>query len=72
VGVTAIESRVAAVTVSVVEPETLPRVAVMVVEPGLAAVVRPLPPPILVIEPTFGIAEVQTTDPVRSCLEPSV
>ena len=33
VGVTAIEDRVAAVTVRVVVPETAPRVAVIVVEP---------------------------------------
>ena len=40
-GVTAIETRAAAVTVSVVEPETEPDVAVIVVEPVATLVARP-------------------------------
>ena len=41
-GVTAIEDRVAAVTVRVVFPEILPEVAVMVAVPAATAVARPL------------------------------
>ncbi len=40
-GVTAIDTRAAAVTVSVVEPETEPEVAVMVVDPAATLVARP-------------------------------
>jgi hypothetical protein len=71
-GVTAIDTSVAAVTVRVVDPDAVPRVAVIVVEPGPTAVPRPILPAVLLIDPTLGDEEVQTTDPVRSCIEPSV
>ncbi len=69
-GVTAIDLRVAAVTVRVVVP--LPLVAVTVVEPTLRAVARPLLPEVLLIVATAGVAEVQLTILVRFCVEPSL
>ena len=41
VGVTAIDTSVAAVTVNEVDPETLPRVAVMVLLPTAIGVAKP-------------------------------
>src|SRR5436190_1973197 len=53
VGVTAIEVRVAAVTVSVVFPETSPKVAVIVMGPPAATdVAKPCEPPALLIVAT--------------------
>jgi hypothetical protein len=67
-GVTAIETRVAAVTVSVVDPVTLPEVAVMVV----------VPTPVDVANPAFEIVatpaaeELHVAVPVRFCVLPSL
>jgi len=57
VGVTDIEDRVAEVTVRVVFPEILPKVAVMVVAPAAMAVARPL----LLTVATDGFDEFQVT-----------
>lgn len=61
VGVTAIDARVA--TVSVVEPDMLPEVALMVVGPAATAVASPLL--LMVAKPAAD--ELQVTDEVRSC-----
>jgi hypothetical protein len=62
-GVTAIEVKVAAVTVSVVEPETLPDVAEIVdVCPAVPAVARPA----AVMLAPLAFAEAQVAEDVRS------
>ena len=66
-GVTAMEDRVAGVTVRVVLPEILPKVAVMVVVPAARAVARPL----LLTVATEVFDEVQVACGVRSRLVPS-
>jgi hypothetical protein len=68
VGVTWSEFSVAEVTVSVVLPETVPDVAVMVVEPAVAAVARPLEPCALLIVAIVAADELQVTDAVISWL----
>jgi hypothetical protein len=68
VGVTPMETRVAAVTVSVVEPETLPTVAVRVTDPWPVVVVRPLEPGALLAEPTFVSEDDQVVELVRFCV----
>src|SRR5712692_11651405 len=67
VGVTVIVDRVAAVTVSVVLPETPPKVAVIVVVPAATDVARPFDPLALLIVATPGLDELQVTWVVRSC-----
>src|SRR5262245_31238660 len=71
-GVTPIDARVAAVTVSVVDPEITPRVAVIVVEPRPPAVARPSEPAAPEIVATAVSDEDQATDAVRSWVEASV
>jgi hypothetical protein len=66
------DTSVAAVTVKLVEPETPLRAAMIVVEPGLSAVASPIVPAALLIEATLGLAELQVTEVVRSCFEPSL
>ncbi len=64
-GVTAIDTTVAGVTLSMVEPEMLPEVAEIVVlcpTPAACAVARPP----TVTEAAAGFSEAQLTDPVRS------
>src|SRR6266700_2738134 len=68
VGVTAIEERVAFVTVSVVFPETSPSVAVIVVVPAATDVAKPCEPPALLIVATPAAEELQVTWVVRSCV----
>ena len=65
-GVTAMDTRVAEVTVKVVELETAPRVALMVVVPALTPVARPSLPKALEMLPTAGADEAQVTVAVRS------
>jgi len=72
VGVIPIDTSVAAVTVSVVDPETPPAVAETVVEPTRAADAKPDEPEALLIDATVVFAEDQATELVRSCVEPSV
>src|SRR4051812_44397042 len=67
-GVTAIESKAAGVTVSVVEPETAPRVAPIEDDPVATAVARP--PAVMVA--AAGVADTQVTWPVRSSVVLSV
>src|SRR5215510_1342307 len=71
-GVTSIDTRVAAVTVSVVEPETAPDVAVIVVGPRALAVARPSDPPAFEIVATAVSEDDQVTAVVRSCVVASV
>jgi len=66
--VTAIEDRMAKFTVRAVAPETLPKVAVMVVVPAATAVASPL----LLVVATDGSEGVQVTCGVISRLIPSV
>src|SRR6266852_2146704 len=64
-GVTAIDTTVAGVTLSVAEPEMLPEVVEIVAlcpTPAACAVARPP----AVTEATAGFSEAQVTDPVRS------
>jgi len=67
-GVTAIETRVAAVTVSVVDPLTVPELAPIVVVPTLLPVARP---PAEIVA-TAGDDELHVTVLVRFWLLPSV
>src|SRR6266581_3693322 len=68
VGVTSIVDRVAAVTVSVVFPETSPSVAAIVVVPAATDVAEPCDPPALLIVATAVLDELQVTWVVRSCV----
>jgi hypothetical protein len=67
-GVTAIDTNVAGVTVSVVLPETLPEVAWMVVDPVPAALARPA----VLIVATPAAEELHVAVPVRFCVLASV
>ena len=71
-GVTAIDTSVAEVTVSVVLPEMLPLVAEIVVLPAAAELARPCEPPALLIVATLVLDEAQVTCVVRFCVELSV
>ena len=71
-GVTVIDASVAAVTVSDVDPETLPSVAEILVEPTLAELARPFEPPALLIVATAELDESKVAAAVRFCVEPSV
>jgi hypothetical protein len=68
VGVTAMDTSVAEVTVSVVEPDIPPDVAVIVVEPTADDVASPLEPAELLMAATAAADEFQVTDAVRSCV----
>jgi hypothetical protein len=67
-GVTAIETRLAFVTVSVVDPTTAPLVALIVDVPAFTAVARPA----ALIVATVGVPDAQVTLPVRFCVELSL
>ena len=67
-GVTLMETRLGAVTVRLVDPETPPREAVIVVEPAATPVAIPDAPMVAV----FVEEELQLTSAVRSALLPSV
>jgi hypothetical protein len=67
-GVTAIDTRVAEVTVSVVDPDIIPDVAVIVVEPVVTEVASPLEPAALLIAATPATDEFQVTAVVRFCV----
>ena len=67
-GVNAIDFRVAARTVSVVEPTTLPSVAVIVVAPVASVEARP----VVEIVAAAVFDDAQMTEPVRFCVVPSV
>jgi hypothetical protein len=66
-GVTAIETSVAGVTVSVAKPVTLPEAALIVVAPVATLLARPP----LAIVATFGAEEPQLAELVRFCVLPS-
>jgi hypothetical protein len=68
VGVTAMDTSVAEVTVSVVDPDIPPDVAVIVVEPAVAEVASPLDPAALLMAATAAADEFQVTSVVRSCV----
>jgi hypothetical protein len=70
-GVRPIDTRVAAVAVRVVDPDTLPKVAVIVVGPTLVAVARPLVLAALLMEAMTEL-EFQLTAEVTSPFEPSL
>jgi hypothetical protein len=70
-GVTVMDTSVAAVTVSVVDPDAPPNIAVMVVAPADADVARPLEPDALLMVATPAVNEFQVTDVVRFCVVPS-
>jgi hypothetical protein len=64
-GVIAMDTRFAAVTVSVVDPDIPAEVAVIVVEPVATEVALPLVPAALLIAATVAIDELQDTAVVR-------
>jgi hypothetical protein len=68
VGVTAMDTSVAGVTVKVVEPDMLPDVAVIIVEPATAEAASPSVPAALLMAATPAADEFQITDVVRSCV----
>ena len=68
VGVTAMDTSVAELTVRVVEPEMLPEVAVIVAVPAATGVTCPLEPAVLLIVATGGAEELQVTDAVIFCV----
>jgi hypothetical protein len=53
-------------------PDTPPEVAVMVVEPALSAVASPMVLPVVLIDATAGLDELQVAVAVRFCFEPSL
>ena len=65
------ETSDAAVTVSVADPEIVPDVAVMVVEPVATEVANPFEPAALLTVATDDADELQVTLVVRVCIEPS-
>lgn len=67
-GVTSIDSSTTGVTVSVVDPEMLPEVAVIVVEPACTAVASPLEPARLLMVAILVFDEFQATNEVRFCV----
>jgi hypothetical protein len=71
-GVTARETSVAEVTVRPVEPLTLPKVAVMVVEPTAKPLANPWLPATLLMLATVAALELHSTAVVTSCVLPSV
>ena len=70
-GNTPIDVRTAGVTVTVVEPEVPPKVALVLVEPGLVPVTNPCDPCALLTVATPTTLETQIADAVRSSVEPS-
>ena len=68
VGVTAKDTSMAGVTVSKVEPEISPSVALIVVEPVLTELARPLEPAALDMVATPAFEEAQVTAVVKSCV----
>jgi len=67
-GVTAMDTSVAEVTVSTVDPDIFPDVAVIVVEPAATEVASPLDPAALLMDATLPVDEFQVTAVVRFCV----
>ncbi len=65
VGVTVMDTSVAEVTVSAVDPDILPDVALIVVEPAAMDVAKPLEPPALLMAATLAVDEFQVTAVVK-------
>lgn len=65
-GVIARDTSVAGVTVSDVDPETLPKAALIVVAPAASDVARPLEPAVLLMVAMDVVDELQVTEVVRS------
>jgi len=72
VGVTAIDTSAAAVTVTVVDPLIVPEVAVIVAVPSPTLVASPVVCPAMLIVATVGVSELHCTVPVMFCVLPSV
>jgi hypothetical protein len=70
-GVISIDSSTACVTVSCVDPEMLPEVAVIVVEPTALDVASPFEPDVLLTVATAVFEEFQVTDEEISCGGPA-
>ena len=70
-GLMARDTSVAVVTVRVVDAETPPTAAVIVVAPAAIAVALPLEPAALLMVATEVSDDVQLADVVRSCVLPS-
>jgi hypothetical protein len=68
-GVTPRDTRLAAVTVNLVDPDTPAKVAVIVVEPGLNVEAKPFDPDALLTDATPITEELHVTEFVRSCVE---
>ena len=67
-GVTEIDCSTGAVTVNIVEPETAPTVALMLLVPAAT----PLASPPAVMVAVAGVPEVQVTDAVMFCVDESL
>jgi hypothetical protein len=70
-GVIATDTSVAEVTVSAADPDILPDVAVIVVEPAATDVAFPLEPAALLMVATADADDFQVTDVVKFCVVPS-
>ncbi len=68
VGETAMETSVAGVIVSVVDPDMLPNVAVIVVVPAVTEVASPCEPAALLTTATPAADELQATAVVKFCV----
>jgi hypothetical protein len=68
VGVIAMDTSVAGVTVRVVDPDMPPEVAVIVVDPVATEKADPLEPAALLIVATVRSDELQATSVVKSCV----
>jgi hypothetical protein len=66
------DTSVAAVTLRVVDPDTDPTVALIVVEPMPTDVAMPLVLAPLLIDATDGVPDCHVAADVRFCVEPSV
>ena len=71
-GVTPMDTNVAAVTVSMVDPDTPPSEAVIMAEPGISAVTSSVAPVAWLTAPTVMDEEFQVTASVKSCAELSL
>ncbi len=70
-GVIKMDTSVAGVTVSIVDADTFPDDAVIVVDPGANDAAWPREPAALLTDATATFDELQVADAVRSCVEPS-
>ena len=70
-GVTAIDTSVAAVTVSAAVPEMVPDVAVMVAAPTARPVADPFEPAALLMTAIAALDELHVMEPVRSWVDAS-